>query len=155
MVDYCEDREIPLKQLPARLGMPPEDVEDLLNGKTRVTSELAQKLADLLNTDPAKWLWFQSDYEDTIARNIARRRAGINTTVYKMVDDDGQPVKYGMTTNTASAWDEETLAGNGTELEPLTWYLHPDVAERKLAKLERAFRNRKERQAAGAKSAVG
>ena len=148
VVDYCEDRKIPLEHLPSRLGMDEKDVEDFLNGKTRVTPELAGKLADVLATDPEHWLWFQNRYEDTIARNAAMERDGINTTVYKMVDDDGQPVMYGMTTDTWVAWEENVQAGNGTELETLTWFLHPDVAARKLAKLQRAFRNRKQRQAA-------
>ena len=150
VADYCENRKIPLEHLPNRLGMPPKDVDDFLIGKTRVTSELAGKLADVLETDPEQWLWFQRTYEDTIARNAARKRDGINTTVYKMVDDDGQPVKYGMTTDTWAAWDENMEAGIGTELKPLTWFLHPDVAARKLAKLQRAFRNRQQRQAAAA-----
>ena len=148
VVDYCKDREIPLEQLPARFGMSPEDVEDFLIGKTDVTPELADKIADVLATDPEQWLWFQKTYEDTIARNAAMERDGINTTVYKMVDDDGQPVLYGMTTDTLVAWEENVQAGNGTELKPLTWFLHPDVAARKLAKLQRAFRNRQQRQAA-------
>ena len=148
LVDYCEDRNIPLEQLPAHFGMSPEDVEDFLVGKTSVTPELADKIADLLDTDQAEWLWFQKNYEDAMARNAAMERDGINTTVYKMVDDDGQPVMYGMTTDTWAAWDENEQAGIGTELKPLTWFLHPDVAARKLAKLQRAFRNRQQRQAA-------
>ena len=148
VVDYCEDRNIPLEQLPARFGMSPEDVDDFLIGKTDVTPELAHKIADLLDSFPEKWLWFQKNYEDTIARNAAMERDGINTTVYKMVDDDGQPVMYGMTTDTWVAWEENEQAGFGTKLKPLTWFLHPDVAARKLAKLQRAFRNRKQRQAA-------
>ena len=147
VVDYCENRNIPLEQLPARFGMSAEDVEDFLIGKTDVTPELAEKIADLLDTDQAEWLWFQKNYEDTIARNAAMERDGINTTVYKMVDDDGQPVMYGMTTDTLVAWEANVQAGNGTDLRPLTWVLHPDVAASKLAKLQRAFRNRKQRQA--------
>ena len=150
VVDYCEDRNIPLEQLPARFGMSPEDVEDFLIGKTDVTPELADKLADLLDSFPEFWLGLQQDYEDAMARNAAMERDGINTTVYKVVDDDGQPIKYGVTTDTLVAREENVHAGNGTELETLTWFLHPDVAARKLAKLQRAFRNRQQRQAAEA-----
>ena len=150
VVDQCEDRNIPLEQLPTRFGMSPEDVEDFLIGKTDVTPELATKLGKHLGFDSEFWLGLQQDYEDAMARNAAMERDGINTTVYKMVDDDGQPVMYGMTTDTWVAWDDNVQAGFGTKLKPLTWFLHPDVAARKLAKLQRAFRNRKQRQAAEA-----
>ena len=106
----------------------------------------------MLGFDGGFWLRLQRSYDRTIERNNAREAAGINTTVYKMLDADGRTVKYGMATDLADAWDEEELAGNGVELEPLSWFLHPSVAQRKLDKLQRAFDARKmrERGAAGA-----
>ena len=114
--------------------------------------ELAPKIGQVLGASAEFWLGLQQDYEDSIKRNKARDAAGINTNVYKMLDADGRTVKYGMTTDLADAWDEEELAGNGVYLEPLTWFLHPSVAQRKLDKLQQAFEARKmrEREAVGA-----
>ena len=149
---FMEDRYVTESELVARLGIPYDHVECLLSGTSPVTQELAPKLAEILGFNAEFWLGLQQGYEDTIRRNNAREAAGINTNVYKMLDADGRTVKYGMTTDQAQAWDEEELAGNGVYLKPLSWYLHPSVAQRKLDKLQRAFEARKlrEREAAGA-----
>ena len=152
--DYCEARGITRRQLPTRLGLPRQEVFDFLDGKTPVTPELAPKLANILGWDAKFWLGLQEDLETTTARNIAREEAGIIHTVYKMLDDDGQIVKYGVTTHQGHAWDEEEAAGNGTYLEPLSWFLPADVAQRKLDKLQRAFANRKQRQRQAAEASA-
>ena len=147
-----EDRYVTESELAARLGIPYDHVDCLLSGASPVTPELAPKIGELLGFNAEFWLGAQQDYEDSIRRNNAREAAGINTTAYKMLDADGRTVKYGMSTDQAKAWDEEELAGNGVYLEPLSWFLHPSVAQRKLDKLQRAFEARKmrEREAAGA-----
>ena len=147
-----EDRYVTESELAARLGIPYDHVECLLSGTSPVTPELAPKIGQVLGASTEFWLGLQQDYEDSIRRNNAREAAGINTNVYKMLDSEGRTVKYGMTTDQAKAWDEEELAGNGVYLKPLSWYLHPSVAQRKLDKLQRAFEARKmrEREAAGA-----
>ena len=141
-----EDRYVTESELAARLGIPYDHIDCLLSGASPVTPELAPKIGELLGFNAEFWLGAQQDYEDSIRRNNAREAAGINTTVYKMLDSEGRTVKYGMSTDLADAWDEEELAGNGVELEPLSWYLHPSVAQRKLDKLQRAFEARKMRQ---------
>ena len=147
-----EDRYVTESELAARLGIPYDHVECLLSGASPLTPELAPKIGQVLGASAEFWLGLQQDYEDSIRRNNAREAAGINTNVYKMLDADGRTVKYGMTTDQAKAWDEEELAGNGVYLKPLSWYLHPTVAQRKLDKLQRAFEARKlrEREAEGA-----
>ncbi len=147
-----EDRYVTESELAARLGIPYDHVECLLSGASPVTPELAPKIGELLGFNAEFWLGLQQDYEDSVRRNNAREAAGINTTVYKMLDSEGRTVKYGMSTDLAEAWDEEELAGNGVYLEMLSWYLHPGVAQRKLDKLQRAFEARKirEREAEGA-----
>ncbi len=152
MRDFMLDRYVTESELAARLGIPYDHVECLLSGASPVTPELAPKIGELLGFNAEFWLGLQQDYEDSVRRNNAREAAGINTTVYKMLDSEGRTVKYGMSTDLAEAWDEEELAGNGVYLEMLSWYLHPGVAQRKLDKLQRAFEARKlrEREAAGA-----
>ena len=140
------DRYVTASELVARLGIPYDRVAPLLDGATHVTPELAPKIAEVLGFNAAFWLRFQQGHEDSIKRNRARKAAGINTRVYKMLDAEGRTVKYGMATELVDAWDEEELAGNGVYLEPLTWFLHPDVARRKLDKLQRAFAARKQRE---------
>jgi len=146
-----EDRYVTESELVARLGIPYDHVECLLDGMSPITPELAPKIGELLGFRGEFWLGLQQDYEDSIRRNNAREAAGIDTNVYKMLDADGRTVKCGMTTDQAKAWDEEELAGNGVYLKPLSWYLHPTVAQRKLDKLQRAFEARKmrEREAEG------
>ena len=148
-----EDRYVTESELAARLEIPYDHVECLLDGMSPITPELAPKIGELLGFNSEFWLGLQQDYEDSVRRNKAREAAGINTTVYKMLDSEGRTVKYGMSTDLAEAWDEEELAGNGVELDPLTWFLHPSVAQRKLDKLQRAFEARKmrEREAVGAR----
>ncbi len=141
-----EDRNVTESELAARLEIPYDYVECLLDGMSPITPELAPKIGELLGFNSEFWLGLQQDYEDSVRRNKAREAAGINTTVYKMLDSEGHTVKYGMATDLADAWDEEELAGNGVELEPLSWYLHPSVAQRKLDKLQRAFEARKMRE---------
>ena len=152
-IDFSEELGIPRDELHERLGIPRVELDDFVQRKTPVTPELAPKLGNLLGFDSGFWLRLQRSYEKTIERNRAREAAGINTTVYKMLDADGRTVKYGMATDLADAWDEEELAGNGVYQEPLTWFLHPDVAQRKLDKLQRAFdaRKQREREAADAR----
>ena len=145
-IDYFEERGIPRDRLHEQLGVRRSELDDFLRGNAPVTPELAAGLGDLLGFDGGFWLRLQQRYEKTIERNRAREAAGINTTVYKMLDEDGRTVKYGMATDLADAWDEEELAGNGVYQEPLTWFLHPDVAQRKLDKLKRAFAARKQRE---------
>ena len=152
-VDFCQELGIPLHRLHEHLGVPRAEIEEFLNNRSPVTPELAPKLGDLLGFDGSFWLRLQRSYERTIERNRDREAAGINTTVYKMLDEDGRTVKYGMATDLADAWDEEELAGNGVYQEPLTWLLHPDVAQRKLDKLQRAFEARKRRERAAAEEA--
>ena len=149
---FMEDRYVTESELVARLEIPYDHVDCLLSGTTPVTRELAPKIGQVLGANTEFWLGLQQDYEDAIRRNKARETAGINTTVYKMLDADGRTVKYGMSTDQAKTWDEEELAGNGVYLEPLSWFLHPSVAQRKLDKLQRAFEARKmrEREATGA-----
>ena len=147
------DRYVTESELVARLGIPYDRVAPLLDGATPVTPELAPKIAEVLGFNAAFWLGFQQGYEDSIRRNIKREAAGINTRVYKMLDAVGRTVKYGMAQELVDAWDEEELAGNGVYQEPLTWFLHPDVAQRKLDKLQRAFAARKQREQAAADEA--
>ena len=141
-----EDRYVTESELAARLGIPYDHIECLLSGASPITPELAPKIGHVLGASAEFWLGLQQDYEDSVRRNKAREAAGINTTVYKMLDSEGRTVKYGMSTDQAKAWDEEELAGNGVYLEPLSWFLHPSVAQRKLDKLQRAFEARKMRQ---------
>ena len=152
MRDFMLDRYVTESELVARLGIPYDHVECLLDGMSPITPELAPKIGEVLGFNAEFWLGLQQDYEDSVQRNNAREAAGINTTVYKMLDADGRTVKYGMSTDLGEAWDEEELAGNGVYLEMLSWFLHPTVAQRKLDKLQRAFEARKmrQREAAGA-----
>ena len=147
------DRFATESQLVARLGVPYDHIDSLLTGASPVTPELASKIGEVLGFDAEFWMGLQEDYENSIRRNIARDAAGINTRVYKMLDEEGRTVKYGMATELVDAWDGEELAGNGVYQEPLTWFLHRDVARRKLDKLQRAFAARKQRERAAADEA--
>ena len=154
MSQFMLDRYVTESQLVARLGIPYDHVDSLLSGASPVTAELAPKIGDVLGSNAAFWLSLQQDYEDSIRRNVKREAAGINRRVYKMLDADGRTVKYGMAQELVDAWDEEELAGNGVYQEPLTWFLHPEVAQRKLDKLQRAFAARKQRELAADEARV-
>ena len=153
MSQFMQELYVTESEFAARLGIPYDHVVSLLNGASPVTPELAPKIGEILGFNAEFWLGRQRNYEEQIRRNVKREAAGINTTVYKMLDADGRTVKYGMATDLADAWDQEELAGNGVYQEPLTWFLHPDVAQRKLDKLQRAFDARKQRERAAADEA--
>ena len=149
-----QDQYVTESELVARLGIPYDHVDSLLSGASPVMPEIAPKLGEVLGVNAEFWLGLQQGFEDAIRRNRAREAAGINTRVYKMLDAEGRTVKYGMATELVDAWDEEELAGNGVYQEPLTWFLHPDVAQRKLDKLQRAFEARKQREREAANTRV-
>ena len=154
MSQFMQERYVTESEFAARLGIPYDHVDSLLSGASPVTPDLAPMIGEVLGFNSEFWLGLQQEYEDSIRRNVKREAAGINTTVYKMLDADGRTVKYGMATDLADAWDEEELAGNGVYQEPLTWFLHPDVAQRKLDKLQRAFEARKQREREAANARV-
>ena len=88
-VDFCQELGIPLHRLHEHLGVPREEIEEFVNTRSPVSRELAPKLGDLLGFEGGFWLRLQRSYEKTIERNRDREAAGINTTVYKMLDEDG------------------------------------------------------------------
>lgn len=67
--EYLEENKISQKELCARLGMSEKHISNLVNGKTRVTEELALNLEFVLPSVPASyWLNYESKYREYLAR---------------------------------------------------------------------------------------
>ena len=120
----------------------------LINGDTAVTDEIAHTLALVTGRPAETWLRLQLEYDRAIARNRMQHETGADTFVYRIDDEFGHPIEYGVATDLADIVTQDERIGDELSLDQITDRLHPDVAARKLAKLQRAFRNRKQRQAA-------
>ena len=148
VLDALDELGVDERELAGDLGMNQAQFKALINGDTAVTDEIAHTLASVTGRPAETWLRLQLEYDRAIARNRMQHETGADTFVYRIDDEFGRPVEYGIATNLADIVTQDERIGDELSLDQITDRLHPDVAARKLAKLQRAFRNRKERQAA-------
>ncbi|SRR6266568_1366921 len=72
--EYLKPRGITQVDLAARMGVPVQRVNTLINGKRGVTAETAILLSEALDTTPQFWMALQSDHDLWAA--LQRRRGG-------------------------------------------------------------------------------
>lgn len=71
--EYLDEREINQKELAQRIGVSERHLSQLLNGKTRLTEEMALKLEKVMSDVPAGyWLNYESKYQEYLAREKER-----------------------------------------------------------------------------------
>lgn len=155
ILDALEELGTSEQELAEALSMDDTQFKALIDGVSAVTDETAHKLARVTGKSAQTWMQIQLDYDRAVTNNRSKRDTGADTFIYRIDDEFGRPVEYGTATDLAEVVTRHPGIGEYLSLDQVADRLHPDVAERKLAKLERAFRNRKEREAAGARSAVG
>lgn len=61
--EYLKPRGLTQVELAARMGVPIQRVNTIVNGKRGITAETAILLSEVLNTSPEIWMGLQSDYD--------------------------------------------------------------------------------------------
>jgi antitoxin HigA-1 len=61
--EYLKPRGLTQVELAARMGVPIQRVNTIVNGKRGVTAETAVLLSEALNTSPEIWMGLQSDFD--------------------------------------------------------------------------------------------
>lgn len=70
--NYLEEYNISQKELSARTGVSEKHLSRVLNGKSRLTEELALKLEKIIPAIPASyWLNYETKYREALAREKA------------------------------------------------------------------------------------
>ena len=57
------------KELAARLGRPPQVINEIIQAKKNITPDTAIGLGKVLGIDPRYWINLETDYRMTLARN--------------------------------------------------------------------------------------
>ncbi len=61
--EYLKPRGLTQVALAARMGVPIQRVNTIINGKRGITAETAILLAEALSTSPALWMGLQADFD--------------------------------------------------------------------------------------------
>ena len=69
LLEEIEARGMSQKELAARLGRPPQVVNEIIRGKKGITPDTAVGLGKVLGIDPQYWINLETDYRMTLARN--------------------------------------------------------------------------------------
>ena len=67
--EEIEARGMSQKELAARLGRPPQVINEIIRAKKAITPDTAIGLGKVLGIDPQYWINLESDYRMTLARN--------------------------------------------------------------------------------------
>ena len=71
--EVIEEMEMTQEEFAKRLDLPPKHLSEIVNGKSKVTPEVANKLSVMLNTSIEMWLNLQTKYDIKIAEINARK----------------------------------------------------------------------------------
>ena len=72
--EYLKPRGLTQVELAARMGVPIQRVNTIVNGKRGITAETAILLSEALDTSPEIWMGLQSDHD--LWHALRRRAAG-------------------------------------------------------------------------------
>lgn len=70
--EEIEARGISQRQLAARLGRPPQAINEIIRAKKAITADMAFGLGKVLGMDSQFWINLESDYRMTLARKLKR-----------------------------------------------------------------------------------
>lgn len=71
--EVIEEMEMTQEEFAKRLDLTPKHLSEIVNGKSRVTPEVANKLSVMLNTSIEMWLNLQTKYDIKIVEINARK----------------------------------------------------------------------------------
>jgi antitoxin HigA-1 len=72
--DFMRPLGISLSRLARDIGVPPNRMSQIVNGKRAVTADTALRLGKYFGTSPEIWLDLQSDYDLRLARRTTWKR---------------------------------------------------------------------------------
>lgn len=76
--EIIEEMELTQEEFSKRLGVTPKHLSEIVNGKAKVTPEIAQKLSILLDSSVEMWLNLQMKYDIKITEiKIQKERTAI------------------------------------------------------------------------------
>ena len=67
--EEVEARGMSQKELAARIGRPPQVINEIIRAKKAVTPDTAIGLGKVLGMDPQYWVRLETDYRMTVVRN--------------------------------------------------------------------------------------
>lgn len=68
--DFMKPLGLSINALARDIGVPPNRISGIVNGKRAITADTALRLGKYLNTSAELWLDLQSDYEIRLARRL-------------------------------------------------------------------------------------
>ena len=86
--EEIEARGMTQKELAARLGRPPQVINEIIRAKKAITPDTAIGLGKVLGIDPQYWINLETDYRMTLARN--REKAALADNVQWL---DAYPIR--------------------------------------------------------------
>ena len=86
--EEIEARGMSQKELAARLGRPPQVINEIIRAKKAITPDTAIGLGKVLGIDPQYWISLETDYRMTLARN--REKAALAENVQWL---DAYPIR--------------------------------------------------------------
>ena len=66
LAEIIEERGYSQKELAIRTGVTEKHISSVINGKSNITNEFAQKLAIALNTSSTLWINLQANYDSEL-----------------------------------------------------------------------------------------
>jgi addiction module HigA family antidote len=66
---YLRPLEMSQNRLAIEISVPPRRINEIVNGKRRVTADTAMRLAIFFNMTPQYWMGLQADYDLDVARD--------------------------------------------------------------------------------------
>lgn len=86
VAEVIEDMEITQEEFAKRLDLTPKHLSELVNGKAKITPDIAKKLSFMLNTSIEMWLNLQKAYEVKIAEIDAAKDMNSQIDIIKLLD---------------------------------------------------------------------
>ena len=84
--DVIEEMDITQEEFAKRLNLTPKHLSEIVNGKAKVTPEVANKLSVMLDTSIEMWLNLQTKYDVKIAEINARKEMDEQIDIVKEID---------------------------------------------------------------------
>lgn len=70
--EFMQPMDISINRLARELGVPPNRVSEIVNGKRGISADTALRLGKFFNVSPETWLGLQAEYD----LRMARRESG-------------------------------------------------------------------------------
>lgn len=69
--EFMRPMDISINRLARELGVPPNRVSEIVNGKRGISADTALRLGKFFNVSPETWLGLQAEYDLRMARRVS------------------------------------------------------------------------------------